>query len=158
MSTYSPSETEKDFLTDEEVVGQRRSSLIPWWQHLLMVLLMGMEVLACIGIISGIVQADPRTSDTRLQQILIMVGIVGILILCSVAGKILIWCRWKHAVAFTLPSASLLSAGAILMVTFLGIIKEQSEVSGIFSPYLLLNGGLAVRLIFMLRDWKSLPR
>lgn len=158
MPNHPSAENDQDIFTDEDVIARRRGALLPWWLHLLLGACMAMDLFALLIVSFSLKYVDAKADDSMRLVVFSIFAAVGAFICGNIAGKILVWCRWNHAVGFALAPAILLCLTSVVFVAYFSFVVATPSVVGIFLPYLLLNVAVTIRLYTMLREWKALPR
>lgn len=133
-----------------------RSSLLPWWMHVVMSVLTAVHIICLISCFAYFAEIQEGPDYVMPREEFAGFSIILFFLIFHIAGCILLWYSWKHAVGFTIiPSVGfgLLSASFMLMFD-----SELMMVLGMMIPYFLLQSFLIVRLLRIHREWKRRPR
>jgi len=142
---------ETDLLAGETFVKkERRSGLMPWWFHVWQVVLL-LIMNYFVGFIVRIFDRDAMIMPAPIAFLLTLIGICTVWL---IIGFVLIWCRWKYAIAFTLAPAVIYSNLAVIGT--LGSISAGEIAMGTIAVLSAATFvGYTIRLFIIRKAWKE---
>ncbi|WP_157962808.1 hypothetical protein [Chitinophaga deserti] len=156
MIQHSTTDTQPDLIPHEEFnTALPRALLIPWWIHVCLSVVVFLSFVfgsVCFGLIF---QMGERLDEPAFR-IGFSIGMSIVVLLCYsiTAGCILMWCRWKHAVAFMIVQSGFL---AVFMVfATVGTIRDRSWDGLVFAVvFLVFLSILTIHLFKVRKEWKA---